>query len=448
MMTDKLCQFVEQRRLISPGDTVTCAVSGGADSMALLWALYRAQNRLGIQLACAHYHHGLREAAKEDEAFVRSFCAKHAIPFTCGHGDVAAQRLPGESIELAARRLRYGFLLEAAGDGLLATAHTADDHLETLLLRLTRGASLRGMGGIPVKQGNLIRPLLFATRAQVLAFLAEEGISFREDESNQTDFCPRNRIRHHVIPYLREENPQVAVASVSFSETMREEDAYLSQLAAEALEAAREGASYRCEALRAMPPVLRRRALFAILQEAGVPSPTQRHLSQLTALLETDHPSARASFPGTITLERHYESLCIAQAPKEIPVTPLQIPGVTPLPQAGLKILCSEPKKFEKVENSPFTFHLRCDMIGIGGLFVRSRQSGDQLVLSGGSRSLKRLLIDKKIPASRRGLVPVLADAQGIFAVGGIGADLRCLAKPHELALKIQIEKEEASHEW
>lgn len=446
-MMDELRRFILREALIAPGNTVTCAVSGGADSMALLWALHGLRESMGFGLRCAHYNHGLRGDADEDEAFVRDFCARHGIEFVCERGNVRADQRNGESLELAARRLRYEFLFRAAQGGLLATAHTADDNLETLLLRLTRGTSPRGLGGIPVRSGSLIRPLLFAERTEIMAFLDAEGIPHREDSTNGTDFCPRNRIRHHVIPLLREENPAVADAALALSQVMREEDAYLSALADDALHRAETPEGYDCAALLALPPVLRRRVLFAILQYSGVEVPTRRHLELLAGLLRSDDPSASADFPG-VTLARCYGVLHVQpQSPEPIPTTPLAIPGVTHIPQAGLRIICSEAKIFEKPENTPIQFRLSCDMIK-GGVVVRSRMTGDTLTLSGGSRSLKRLMIDKKIPADRRMLVPVLADETGVLAVGGIGADVRRLAGSGERAIQIQIEKEDFEHEW
>lgn len=443
MLSRELCGFALENGLIAPGDRVTCAVSGGPDSMCMLRALYLVRGQLGITLSCAHFHHGLRSRADADEAFVRDYCAQYDIPFLSGRGDVSAEALSGESPEMCARRLRYAFLLGAA-DGLIATAHTADDNLETVLMRLTRGASPRGLGGIPVRQGRIIRPILFATRAQVLAFLAEEGMQYRLDETNDTDFCPRNRIRRHVVPLLREENPAVALRTLSLSRTLREEDAYLSALAAEALTGARMEDGWSCERLEALPEVLRRRALFAILQQSGVEAPTERHMEALSALVRSDNPSGRAVFPGNCALERNYDLLRVCTgAAGALPTVPLVIAGTTHLP--GLRITCSRPKQADVIRNSPTAFTLRYNLIQ-AGIFARSRRTGDMLCLSGGSRSLKRLMIDRKIPASRRDRVPVLAAETGVAAVGGIGADVRYLAQTGEIAVEITIEKEDLAH--
>ena len=443
MLTDRLRRFIAENALIEPGDRVACAVSGGADSMCMLRALYKLRSLLQIELRCAHYNHGLRETADRDEAFVRAFCEKHGIPFFSEKGNVNADKRPGESPELAARRLRYDFLRRASDGGKIATAHTAGDNLETVLLRLCRGTSPRGLGGIPVRQGRIIRPLLFAERGEILRFLAAEGIEYCEDETNALDFCPRNRVRHHIVPLLRAENPAVAQSVLSLSRTLREEDALLSRLADEALAECRTDGGWSCERLNALDPALRRRALFAILRESGLDSPTERHLASLSVLAASDDPSAGADFPG-FTLARRYDALCVLDSPPDaLSPIPLQIPGLTRVP--GWTVACSPPHIIENSVNSPTAFTLRYPVADTG-LRLRGRLQGDTLRLSGGSRSLKRLMIDRKIPAALRANVPVLAAGPEIAAVALIGADLRYLAKPGELAVEITIEKEENAY--
>ena len=437
-MTDKLRRFVEENGLLSPGDRVTCAVSGGADSMAMLWALYKLRDTLQIELSCAHYNHGLRNSADRDGAFVLAFCETHGIPFQSEKGNVKENQRPGESPELAARRLRYDFLRRVSGGGKIATAHTADDNLETVLLRLCRGTSLRGLGGIPVRRDNIIRPLLFAEREEILRFLAEEGVDYCEDETNAEDFCPRNRIRHSVVPLLRQENPAVAPSVLSLSKTLREEDALLSRLASEALDACRADGGWSCEALNALDPALRRRALFAILQESGLEIPAQSHLELLSSLAVSPDPSGEVHFPSLV-MERRYDTLCVsAPAPDAIIPIPLPVPGTTRV--SGWTVICSQPHIIEKSVDSPNAFTLRYDMLD-PGLRLRSRMPGDTLRLSGGSRSLKRLMIDRKIPAAIRAGVPVLTSGADIAAVALIGADVRFLANPGELAVEIKIER-------
>ena len=194
---------------IMPGVRVLCAVSGGVDSMYLLHRMTALGAQRGFAVGCAHFNHGLRGAESDrDEAFVRAQCEKLGVPFYAGRGDVASVR--GMGTEAAARELRYAFLAQCAqahSYDWIATAHTADDNAETLLLNLARGCGLRGLTGIPPQRGKLLRPMLDTTRAQAEAYLTAHAIPHVEDSTNAADAYARNRVRHHAVPALESVNP-------------------------------------------------------------------------------------------------------------------------------------------------------------------------------------------------------------------------------------------------
>ena len=168
-MLNKLMSFADDHGMLKSGDRVVCAVSGGADSMALLWAMYLLKDKLQIELLAAHFNHHLRGAESDrDEAFVADFCKGYAIPFIAGSGNVVAG---AKGLEAAAREARYAFLQGLPGK--IATAHTASDNAETVLMHLVRGTGLKGLGGITPVNGKLIRPMLNVTREEVLAALAK-----------------------------------------------------------------------------------------------------------------------------------------------------------------------------------------------------------------------------------------------------------------------------------
>lgn len=448
-MLNSFQRFNADQNLIHPGDRILCAVSGGADSMALLWCLYRLQDRLEISLSALHCNHHLRGGDSDaDAAFVADFCAAHGIACQVVDLDVSAlQAATGQSLEAAARTLRYQALNRAAGpDGRIATAHTAQDNLETSLIHLVRGTSPRGLGGIPVQRGNIIRPLLFAGRDQILAFLQAEGIPHRQDTTNDTDFCLRNRLRRHVLPLLGAENPNLAAAWLDTSQQLRREDAYLSGLALDAAEqiAVAAGDGFSIAALNQLHPVLRRRALFHWLERFGVPQPQLCHLEALEGLIASPCPSGQIMLPGC-RLQRSYDTITrgAAAAASFAPVT-LAVPGTVRIPELGLRITCKPLKKAEKITNSPTTFTIKYDMIINGSLLVRPRSAGDSLRLPGGTRSVKRLLIDRKIPASQRERIPVIATATDVIAVGFIGVNDDYRPTPPCSCLQIRIEKEDS----
>ena len=398
------------RALLPQGGILYCAVSGGPDSVALLHGLHSLQDELGIELRAAHFNHGLRgEAADRDEAFVRRLCSGLGVPLTVGRGDTLAQVAQSDdSTEEAARRLRYRFFDTLPGT--VATAHTADDNLETLLINLLRGTSLAGLAGIPPARGHLIRPLLGVSRAEILQYLQQQALPYVLDETNDTDVYLRNRLRRHVVPLLKAENPALLHTVLEMTARLRTDEAYLQALAREALETAHRSDGYDCGSLSAQPgPVLHRAALL-LLNE--IPDRTARHVQALCDLITSPKPSASIDLPGGRCARREYSLLRLDRAKvAAIPCTQLTIPGQT---TAGSLIFTCSAEPFAGAQ--ALFWHPR------EPLFVRSRQPGDRIRLSGGSRSLKRLLIDRKIPAVRRDSLPVICGKDDIRAVLGVAA--------------------------
>ena len=404
-MVNKICAFLKQYEMVNPGDRVICAVSGGADSMALLWAMYLLKDKLQISLSAAHFNHHLRgEESNRDEAFVTDFCEGYGIPLYKGEGNVTTGE---KGLEAAAREARYAFLESLPGK--IATAHTADDNAETLLMHLIRGTGLKGLGGISPVLGNRIRPMLTVTREEVLLFLESYHISYVEDSSNKEDAFLRNRLRHHVMPLLEAENPRLALALSETALRLRQDDGFLE-------DAAIRQHTTEVEALRAMPQALRSRVLENLLKQWGVREPEHRHVEMAQALVFSENPSAKAHLPGNITLERCYGKLQKAQQQAIPEPVRLNCPGVTELPQWGLRIYCDPA---ETLENTDDTF----TVLSAETVVLRSRLPGDEMRLPGGTKSLKKLYIDKKIPSAQRDHIPVLADELGVLAVYGLGVN-------------------------
>ena len=403
-MLNKLTAFLREREMVRPGDTVVAAVSGGADSVALLFALYLLKDKLEINLEAAHFNHNLRGAESDrDEAFVRNLCDRYDVPLHVGSGTVTAGE---KGLEAAARDARYTFLRSLHGK--IATAHTADDNAETVLMHLVRGTGLKGLGGITPVHGKVIRPMLSCTRDDVEAFLEEWSLSYVEDSSNGGDAFLRNRLRHHVMPQLKEENPRLAENLSRMALRLREDEAFLSRQANfEILPTV--------ESLKTMPPAIRSRVLERFLKKSGVREPEDRHIAAVEALLYSEKPSARASLPGGVTIARNYGRLDALEEKAALEETALACPGETAIP--GYRVLC-EPAK--EILNTPDTF----TVVPAGAVFVRSRQSGDAIRLPGGTKSLKKLFIDRKIPAAERERIPVLCDERGILGVYGMGTHL------------------------
>lgn len=419
-MLNKLLRFLRQREMLAPGDTVICAVSGGTDSVALLFALYLLREKLDIQLEAAHFNHRLRgEESDRDEAFVRQFCGRYEIPLHVASGHVTAGK---KGLEAAAREARYAFLNSL--DGRIATAHTADDNAETVLMHLVRGTGLKGLGGITPVQGKLIRPMLTVTRQENEAFLEAWGLPHVEDSSNHTDAYLRNRIRHGVMPLLEQENPRLAENLSRMALRLREDADYLDAQAEFAV-------LPTVDILKAMPAALRSRVLEQFLKQSGVKEPEESHIALAEALVFSDKPSARASFPGGVILTRNYHRLEVLRPDAPVEAMALPCPGQALF--SGLRVVCFPATELVNTADA-FT------VTPVGPLSLRSRQSGDAIRLSGGTRSLKKLFIDRKIPAQDRPRIPVVCDGRGILGVYQLGAHLDRAARSLP-AVTIRFEK-------
>ncbi len=327
------------RTHIRPGDRVCAAVSGGADSVALLLLLHAAnaqtRNSLGVGLSAVHVHHGLRgDEADADLAFVQSLCLRLEVPLHVRHASVPDRVLHSradgrpETVEEAARNLRYDLFRQLIADGhadSILTAHTLDDQAETVLMKLLRGAWTEGLSGIhptvlvpsATHPGRILRPLLAILRADLMAFLESRNQGWRTDSTNADDAFTRNRIRHCVLPLLREFNPAIDQALANLAELAREDEARwqteLSRILPQLMlpgrpvsgggravstapgESGAGSVSLEIDRLRALDPALRRRVVRAAARQLGARlsfDETARLLA-LTGLLPDSNPVDR-----------------------------------------------------------------------------------------------------------------------------------------------------------
>ena len=252
---------------------VTVALSGGADSVALLYSLYLLKDELGLSLSACHVNHNLRgEESDGDELFVRRLCRMLDIPLYVRNIRVSDYAGKHESIELVARRIRYDFFSELGTDRLIATAHTASDNCETVLINLIRGTALSGLCGIPPKRDNVIRPLIDCTREEIEGFCRKYSLGYVTDSTNLSDDYTRNKLRLNVIPVLKKINPSLMASVGRMSHSVALDDKYLDKIACEEKKKAEKDGKYSVLALCDLDECILRRVVSMILDENGIPT--------------------------------------------------------------------------------------------------------------------------------------------------------------------------------
>lgn len=428
--------------LFFKGDRVVCAVSGGADSMALLLWLLSVRDELGITLSAAHFNHCLRgREADRDEAFVRDFCRTQGITLHSGSGDVAKYAEENSlSTEEAARILRYDFLNSLPCDKI-AVAHTADDNAETVLLHLLRGSGLRGLSGIAPQRGRIVRPFLGLRHEELKDYLTKNGVSWVEDSTNESPAYTRNRVRHDLLPLLRRENPAFFDTLGAHCEILRQEDELLDRYAREVVDDAREGEKYRCAVLSAAPDALQKRALRLIFRDFLPQDLSMVHVAAVQKLLTTERPSSQISLPRGLCARRSYEFLEISADPAPGSFRPFSLKISESVDCAELKLKFSTviTKNLQNFRNFSFQIAVKYDMIAGHDILVRPRAVGDKLTLSH-TKTLKKWCIEKKIPLHDRDRLPVVTCDGRVVAVLGLGADRRFLPREGDTCLVICAE--------
>ena len=427
--------------LLKPGLRLAVGLSGGADSVALLCALAERRGELGLVLHAAHLHHGLRgDEADGDLAFARALASRLGVPFHEARVDAgAAAKASGETLEEAARSLRYGWFRQLLSSGeveAVATAHTHDDQAETVLAKFLRGAWTEGLAGIAPKvetpEGRILRPLLAATRVEVEAYLGRLGQDWREDSSNRHLTFTRNRIRHELLPLLESWNPRLREHLAQMAQLARDEEIWWQ---AEVLRwagqlilpgrpvrgggraSAGDGLALDVTRLVALAPALERRLLRHCAEQLGaaIDFPATE---ALRLLAHTGHAGQKLQLAGGLRAERTPRELRLAlageKAAEPVPEYSVAIPGEVTAPAFGLRLRIEAGGPIGLAENPP--------PVPGRTATLRNWRSGDRVRLrySASPRKVKEVLGRLRVTGSSRALWPVLEFEDRIVWMQGV----------------------------
>ncbi len=453
-LAQPVLNYIRKQDLVGPGDRVGVAVSGGADSIALLRILLELRPDLGIVLVLVHVNHLLRGSESDgDEQFVRELSTRFDLPFFSVRRDVKAYAAEKKiSIETAARDLRYGYFKELLRKGefnKLATAHTLDDQAETVLLKLARGAGTRGLAGIypkvlvvrseeqrsPHRQSAIVRPLLSIERKNLDRYLAQIHQPWREDSTNAQLHHTRNRIRHEILPRLcTEVNPQVRRTLAEVSEIARAEEEFWQAEVQRHLSAAwsrgEQGGTLGSSILDGLPLALRRRVIRAAAESLGL-TLEFKHVEEVMTLSE----DRQTVLPGGWFARSRQDSICFGRNTQTVTADyeyELPVPGGVEVPQAALTIaaVLVDPKS----EASGYNPEHLLDSRFAENLLVRNWRAGDRFwpAHSKESKKIKELLQDRHITGDEKKAWPVIASGDDVLWLRGFGVGRDYLSRNGE----------------
>jgi tRNA(Ile)-lysidine synthase len=441
-MICKVKSAVEKYHMPIEGKTVIAALSGGADSMALLNVMLSLKDEYNFKLIACHVNHGIRgKQADSDENFVRDYCSEKNIELHVLKADVpklAAEQ--GIGLEECGRKVRYNFFKSIDSEALIATAHTLSDRCETLLLNETRGTSVRGLRSIPAVRGNIIRPLIDCTRAEIEAYCTENNIPYVTDETNFDENYSRNRIRLNVLPELKKINPSVELAFIRLIESASEDEKYFDELVNDIIGEAKTDNGYDVRLIISQRPAIRRRIIARIITEEANAEPELVHIK----LVENILSSGKVEIIGNnvITVRNNY--LTVNPQPVEYREWQCDFSGFSADTPSGK----FSGTIFNKNE-SPLTQIVHKNVLDfdstVGTLIMRNRRAGDEMKMASSNctKSLKKLFNEKHI--DNRNNICIIADDCGVVWVQGLGCSDRC--KITDKTMKVLVISEDEKND-
>ena len=411
---EEVYNFIRNKIGVSPNDTIVVGVSGGPDSMALLYILNEFKEKMGLRLVCAHINHNKRKESDEEEKYVSKYCKENGIIFEC----IKVKKWGDDNFENEARSIRYNFfeeIVENYNAKYLMTAHHADDLIETILMRIVRGSTLKGYSGFSriVDKGNykIVRPLITLTKDEIIDFDTRNNIKYYIDSTNNEDIHTRNRYRHVILPFLKKENPNVHKKFIKFSETLIENSNYIDEQANKVFNKVFQNGVIDIDKFKSLERVIQTKIIYTILERIygdDLLIIRDAHVDLIFDLINSNKSNSIVHLPNNVIIIKSYGEISFSYDADNDDEYEIEIETLVNLPSGKIIEVVSE--SFDTSNN---TIRLNSNEVKLP-LYVRNRRQGDKIEVKGlnGTKKVNDIFIDEKIKTHDRDMWPIVLDAE------------------------------------
>jgi len=410
---EEVYNFIKNKIGLEPNDTIVVGVSGGPDSMALLYILNEFKKKLDLKIVCAHVNHNKRVESEQEKIDLENYCKANNIIFEY----IKITKWGDDNFHNEARSVRYNFFEELVmnyGAKYLMTAHQGDDLIETILMRIVRGSTLKGYSGFSriVDKGTykIVRPLITVTKDEIMEFDKANGIKYAIDQSNNEDHYTRNRYRHTVLPFLKHEDPKVHKKFLKYSEILLEYSDYVDKEANKVFNKVFINGNLDIDKFNELDNIIQTKIIYTILEKIygdDLLIIGAVHVELIFDLIKSNKSNSIVHLPNNVIVIKSYNELSFSFDDDESSEYEIEIDGRVNLPNGKIIEIVDE-----SIDTSNYTIRLNSNEVKLP-LYVRNRKDGDRIEVKGlnGTKKVKAIFIDEKIKISDRDSWPVVLDA-------------------------------------
>lgn len=410
---EEVYNFIKNKIGLEPNDTIVVGVSGGPDSMALLYILNEFKKKLDLKIVCAHVNHNKRVESEQEKIDLENYCKANNIIFEY----IKITKWGDDNFHNEARSVRYNFFEELVmnyGAKYLMTAHQGDDLIETILMRIVRGSTLKGYSGFSriVDKGTykIVRPLITVTKDEIMEFDKANGIKYAIDQSNNEDHYTRNRYRHTVLPFLKHEDPKVHKKFLKYSEILLEYSDYVDKEASKVFNKVFINGNLDIDKFNELDNIIQTKIIYTILEKIygdDLLIIGAVHVELIFDLIKSNKSNSIVHLPNNVIVIKSYNELSFSFDDDESSEYEIEIDDRVNLPNGKIIEIVDE-----SIDTSNYTIRLSSNEVKLP-LYVRNRKDGDRIEVKGlnGTKKVKAIFIDEKIKISDRDSWPVVLDA-------------------------------------